>query len=58
MNITEVKKKLSVIKDWRELHDYEIGDMLECAMEHIKTLESRVEGLEELLNRVYNDKSY
>ena len=39
MNINLVKKKLEGVEDWREFHRHEVGEMLECAMEHIELLE-------------------
>ena len=39
MQIEEVFGKVSKSKDWAEYRQYELGEMLECALSHIITLE-------------------
>ncbi len=39
MQIEEVFNKVNKSKNWAEYHQYELGEMLECALSHIITLE-------------------
>ncbi len=39
MQIEEVFSKVNKSKNWAEYRQYELGEMLECALSHIITLE-------------------
>ncbi len=50
MTIEEIRAKWEGVKDYRELYLHELGEMLNCAMEHIERLEAENSRLRYQLN--------